>query len=192
LDKCDLNKCIIDNINDNNSRYLLLEINSNLVPLINKNIRIQNQERKDIPFLDNNNNEYKIKKVYEIQICASQKDKLIILQNLELIHPYLSDLFKMNDKIIDGQKYARICLDNFSEYLTPISDSFGIIIIVDKKFINSVDMRFLNGFKKIKISFRDLLDTKQKELFDEILSEIRLKKKLKKNNQKLIMIYIIY
>ena len=34
LDKYNLNKCINDNINDNNSRYLLLEIRSNLAPLI--------------------------------------------------------------------------------------------------------------------------------------------------------------
>ena len=62
LDKYDLNKCIIDNINDNNSRYLLLEVNLNLAPLINLNIRIQNPDKKDIdfiigsPFLDDNNN----------------------------------------------------------------------------------------------------------------------------------------
>ena len=191
LYKYDLNKCNIDNINDNNSRYLLLEVNPNLVPLINRNNRIQNPERKDIdfiigsPFLDDNNNEYKVKKVYEILNSASKQNKLIILQNLELIHPYLYDLYNMNYKIIDEQKYVRICLDNFSEYLTPVSDSFKIIILVDNKFINSVDMAFLNRFEKIQINFRDLLETKHKELLDEILSEIRLKEEIKKEQSKI-------
>ena len=72
LDKYDLNKCINDNINDNNSRYLLLEIKANIAPLINQIIRAQNPERKDIdtiigsPFSDDNNSDYKAKKVNEI------------------------------------------------------------------------------------------------------------------------------
>ena len=106
LDKYDLNKCINDNINDNNSRYLLLEIRSNIAPLINQIIRAQNPERKDIdtiigsPFSDDNNSDYKAKKVNEIQNCASQEDKLIILQNLDPIRPYLYDLYNMNYKVI--------------------------------------------------------------------------------------------
>jgi len=105
LDKYDLNNCIKDNINDNNSRYLLLEIKSNLAPLIIKNIIIQNPDKKDItplngsPFQDDNNNEYKAKKVNEIQNYASQDDKIIILQNLNDIQPYLYDLYILNIKL---------------------------------------------------------------------------------------------
>ena len=69
MDKYDLNKCINDNINDNNSRYLLLEIKSNLAPLINQIIRLQNPDKKDIdfingsPFSDEYNNEKKKLKI---------------------------------------------------------------------------------------------------------------------------------
>ena len=72
LNKYDLNRCINDNINDNNSRYLLLEISSNIAPLINQIIRAQSSYRKDIdtiigsPFPDDNNIDYKSKKVNEI------------------------------------------------------------------------------------------------------------------------------
>ena len=93
LDKYDLNKCINDNINDNNSRYLLLEIRSNIAPLIIDTII-------GSPFSDDNNSDYKAKKVNEIQNCASQEDKLIILQNLDPIRPYLYDLYNMNYKVI--------------------------------------------------------------------------------------------
>ena len=132
-------------INDNNSRYLLLEIKPNLATLINQNIRIQNQYGKEIefingsPFLDDNNNEYNFNKINEIQECAAKSDKLIILQNLNQIQPYLYDLYNMNYKIIDEQKFVRICLENFSEQLTPVNETFRIIIFVDKKIINSVD-----------------------------------------------------
>ena len=187
MDKYDLNKCINDNINDNNSRYLLLEIKSNLAPLINQIINVQNPDKKEIDFIngspfsdDNNNNEYKTKKVGEIQNCASKQDKLIILQNLNPIQPYLYDLYNMNYKIIDEQKYVRICLNNFSEDLTPVNDTFRIIILVDRKFVNEVDMAFLNRLEKMQIRFKDLLNNEQKNLINAILEKTRLKEEIKK------------
>ena len=191
MDKYDLNKCINDNINDNNSRYLLLEIKSTLAPLIYQIIRIQNPDKKDIDFIygstfsDDNNNEYKFKKVGEIQNSASKQDKIVILQNLNPIQPYLYDLYNMNYKIIDEQKYVRICLDNFSEDLTPVNDSFRIIILVDKDFVNSVDIAFLNRLEKMQINIRDLLNTTQKDLQKKILDEIRLKEDITKEQSKI-------
>ena len=184
LDKYDLNKCIQDNINDKNSRYLLLEIDSNIEPLINRYIRVQNpdmDEKNNIetiigsPFQEDNNSDYKSEKVNEIKNLASQEEKLIILQNLDSIQPYLYDLYNMNYKIIDEQKFFRICFENFSEQLTPVSDSFKIINLVDKKFVEKVDTAFLNRFEKIKItSFKKLLNNSKKDLIKAIEEEIGL------------------
>ena len=175
----DLNRCINDNITDSKNRYLLLEIKSSLSSLIHQNIKIQNPE-KDIefydgsPFVDDNNNEYKFKKVNEIQDDA-KSEKLIILQNLNQIQPFLYDLYNMNYIIKDEQKYARICLDSFSEQLTPVNDLFRIIILVDRKFINGVDMAFLNRLEKMKITFDKLLDFDQKLLAQNLIEEINFK-----------------
>jgi hypothetical protein len=185
-----LNKCINDNINDNNSRYLLLEIKPNLSALIVKNIKIENPEKKDIEFIngsqfsDDNNKDYKYSKVNEIQEYADQPDKLIILQNLNQIQAYLYDFYNMNYKIIDEQKYARICLDNNSEQLTRVSESFRILILVDKKFVGSVDNAFLNRLEKIQIHFSDLLDDKEKLLVKEILEKIKLKEYIKEEKSR--------
>jgi len=190
LDKYDLKNCINDNISDNNSRYLLLEIKSNIAPLINQIIRAQSSYRKDIdtiigsPFSDDKNNDYKAKKVTEIQNYACQEDKLIILQNLSSIQPYLYDLYNMNYKVIDEQKFVRICLENFSEQLTPVSDSFKIIVLVDKKFVNKVDMAFLNRLEKMQIYFKDLLDKYQGDLIRKIQEEIRLKEYINEEQEK--------
>ena len=194
IDKYDLNKCINDNINDYNSRYLLLEIKSSLAPLIYKIIQIQNPDKNkdDIKFFngstfpDDDNNEYKIKKVGEIQANASSEEgKIIILQNLDLIQPYLYDLYNMNYKIIDEQKYVRICLDNFSEDLTPINETFRIIILVDQKFVDSVDMAFLNRLEKMQINFQDLLNIEQYNFIKKIKNEIRLAEEIKKHQSKI-------
>jgi len=188
--KYDINKCINDNINDNNSRYLLLEIKQNLSPLIIQNIKLQNSYREGIdvvngsPFSDDNNKDYKAQKVGEIQNWASMKDKLIILLNLEQVQAYLYDLYNMNYKIIDDQKFVRICLDNYSEQLTPVNDTFKIIVLVDKKFVNKVDMAFLNRLEKIQISFEDLLSEKENELITKINGEIRLQKLIEEESEK--------
>ena len=186
-DNYDLNKCINDNISDYNSRYLLLEIRSNISSLIIQNIKVQNPEKKNniipmngSPFPDDNNNEYKFQKIKEIQDSAAEIDKIMILQNLDSIQPYLYDLYNMNYKIIDEQKYVRICLENFNEQDTPVSDSFRIIILVDKKFIDSVDMAFLNRLEKIQINFSDLLKDDQKVAIKTILKKIELKEIVKK------------
>ena len=176
VDEYDLNKCIINNITDLDSRYLLLEIKSSLATLIYQNIKIQNPD-KDIvpidgsPFEDDNNNEYKFVKLREIQSNAN-KDKLVIMQNLNQIQPFLYDLYNMNYIIKDEEKCVRICFDSFSESLTPVKDSFRIIILADRTFINDIDFAFLNRLEKMKITFEKLLDDNQKALAKKIIDDI--------------------
>ena len=81
----------------------------------------------------------------------------------------------MNYIIKDEQKYVRICLDNFDEQLTPINDLFRIIILVDRRFINNVEMAFLNRLEKMKITFDKLLDNDQSTLTKRIIKDINLK-----------------
>ena len=179
--------CIKDNINDCYSRYLLLEIEQNLAPLIIENIKNQNSDKKDIKFMngstfpDDNNKEYRFKKINEIQDYISEPEKILILQNLNQIQPYLYDLYNMNYKIIDGQKFVRICLENLSEQDTPVDESDRIINLFDKEFINSTDMAFLNRSEKIKIIFNDLLDDDQRNLIRNIKKEIKLNSISNKN-----------
>ena len=172
----DLNKNINDNIADNDSRYLLLEIKSSMVSLIYKNLKFQNSEKGIVfidgsSFQDDNNNEYKSTKIREIQENIST-DNMVILKNLNQIHPFLYDLYNKNYIIIDDKKYVRICLDNFNIQLVPINEIFKIIIMVDQKFVNNLDYAFLDRLEKIKISFENLLDEEQKSFAKNILNDI--------------------
>ena len=132
-------------------------------------------------FPEDNNNEYRFKKINEIQDLA-EKEVILILQNLNQIQPYLYDLYNMSYKIIDEQKFVRICLENLSEQDTPVNDSLRIIILVDRQFINSVDIAFLNRLEKMQINFKDLLDEEKSISVKNIIKEIALndlnKKKL--------------
>ena len=175
----DLKKNIIRNINDSKSRYLLLEINPSLAPLIHQDI-IKEDFKKQIffhegsPFINDNNNEYQFKMINQIQNHAG-KEHLIILQNLNQIYAFLYDLFNMNYIVKDGKNYARICQGNLSDQLTYVNESFKCIIMVDKKFIDNVEAPFLNRFEKVIISFDKLLDDNQKNLSYKILNQLKLK-----------------
>ena len=192
--KYDLNKCINNNINDCKSRYLLLEINPSLAPLIHQNIIKQNEDKiekkiyfyEGSPFIDDHNTEYQFKMINNIQEHAG-KEHLIILQNLNQIYAFLYDLFNMNYIIKDGKKYARICQGNLSDQLTYVNDKFRCIIMVDKKFISNVEAPFLNRFEKMIISFAKLLNNQQILLSQKILKEeLNLKEIIPEEKEKII------
>ena len=66
-----------------------------------------------------------------------------------------------------------------------VNDDFRIIIFVDRKNINEVDIEFLNRLEKMIITFDKLLDNEQTSLAKKIIDEINFKYHLKEN-QKLI------
>ena len=181
----DLNRCIIKNISDKNSRYIILEIKPSLISLIQRNIELQNPDKEIVfidgsPFTDDNNNEYNFIKLREIQQNANT-GKLIIMQNLKQIHPFLYDMYNMNYIIKDEEKCVRICFDSFSESLTPVNDNFRIVILLDKKIVNQTDFAFLNRLEKVKIKFEKLLEDKQKVFSKKILEDIDFKRHIEAN-----------
>ena len=181
----DFLKNVINNINDSNSRYLLLQIKPSLGPLIYQNIKDHFENGKTIfyegsPFINDNGVEYQSKMISLIQDNAG-KDYLIVLQNLNQIYPFLYDLFNMNYTYKDGKKYARICHGNFSDQLVYIHDSFRLVVMVDKKFINSAEPPFINRFEKVIISSDKMLDNSKKNLADSICEELNIKSLINKS-----------
>ena len=184
LNDYNINNCINDNINDFGGRYLLLEITQSLTPLIIQNIKLENPSKDEnivlydgSPFPDDNNDEYRFKKI--IKIHGEAKDnKLIIIENLNQIHPFLFDLYNMNYEIINDEKYARICLDSFKELKTKVNDNFRIIIIVDKSYADVCDLAFLNRLEKINLSFDKLLDKELNLTSRQIIEVLDLKRNI--------------
>ena len=180
----ELNNCINDNIRDVNSRYLLLEIKPSLTSLIYQNIKLQNPFKNIIlydgsPFVDDNNKEYRFKIINKIQDDAKE-DKLIIIENLNQIHPFLFDLYNMNYIIKDEKKFVRICLENFNEQLTLVDNNFRVIIFVDKKFVNKCELALLSRFEKINLLFDKLLDNNLKRISANLIKSLKLKEAVRK------------
>ena len=95
------------------------------------------------PFIGDNKSDYRFRKINEIQDDAKE-EKLIIIENLNQIHPFLFDLYNMNYIVKDEKKFARICFDNFNEQLTEVCDNFRIIILENRYFINKCDLALLS------------------------------------------------
>ena len=187
--KYDISNTIINNINDYNCRYSLLEIQPSLAPLIHQNLLKQAKREKisfyeGSPFANDINNEYQFKMINIIQEHALQGD-VIILQNLEQIYAFLYDMFNMNFIINEGKKFARICHGNYNDQLVEIHERFKCIIMVDKQFVNRVDSPFLSRFEKTIISFDKLLDKNQKELDLELRNnDLNLTEIMKRTKEK--------
>ena len=184
LNDYNLNKCISENIKDENSRYLLLKIKPSLTRLIYQKIKLQHPFKNiklydGSPFENDKNKEYRFKKINEIQDDAKD-DKLIIIENLDQIHPFLFDLYNMNYIIKDEKKLARICLEVFNEQLTLVNDKFRIIILVNRRFVDNCNLAFLNRLEKMNLTFNKLLDNRLKRIAENIIKDIKLKNTIKK------------
>ena len=185
INNYNINKCINYNIKDINSRFLLLQIEKSLSTLICQNIKLQNPFKEIImydgsPFIDDNNKEYRFNLINQIKDNL-REDKLIIIENLNQIHPFLYDLYDMNYIIKDRKRFIRICLDdNFNEKLTEVNDKLRIIILVDSKFVEEANLSFLNRFEKMVLSFDKLLDNNLKKLVSDLRDEMKFGKSIRK------------
>ena len=174
-----LNKCIANNIKDINSRYLLLEIKPSLTTLIYENIRKQNYKEITLyegsPFADDDNKEYKFKIINFIQDDAKE-DKLILLENLNQIHPFLFDLYNMNYIINNNKKFVRISLENYSDQLTLVNENFRVIVLIERRAALNCELAFLNRFEKMILSFDKLLNEDLKRISNNLIKDIKLEK----------------
>ena len=184
INEYNLNYCINTNIEDIYSRYLLLEIRQSLTTLIFQNIKLQNKIKEYIqlydgsPFVDDNSKAYRFMKLNHIQADAN-KDKLIVIENLNQIHPFLFDLYNRNFQLVNGKKFARITLDNFDEQLTEVNDGFRIIILMEKRYVNKCNLAFLNRMEKMILSFDELLNDNLKNISKKLIIDLNLENTLK-------------
>ena len=174
FDKYDIVKCIEGNIKDLDSRYLLLENISSLSSLVSEIIKRKTELNKGVftlegsPFPDDIGLQYQYRLLNIIQEHM-KKNNLLIVQNLNLIFPFLYDVFNMNYIKKEGKNFARICHGNLSDQqLVYVNKQFRLIVLINNKSMNSAEPPFLNRFEKIKNNFMGLLEDYQIELIRDL------------------------
>ena len=163
---------IKDNINDLDSRYLLVISKSSLSNYLLSSILVD--EDKDYNFyigsqfpLDLKSEEYTIKVLNKIQVHMESKN-ILILKNLESVYPSLYDLFNQNFRVVSNKNYARLAVGSSTNTFSYVDNNFRCIINVDNDKINEEEPPFLNRFEKHIISFEYLLSKELIKISEKI------------------------
>ena len=159
---------IKENINDLDSRYILVILKSSTSNFLLSSILSDNKKEYNI-FIgsyfeqDLNKEEYTSRVLNKIQMYM-ERPNILILSNLESVYPSMYDLFNKNFTIISGKNYARLSIGSSTNIFSYVNDEFKCIVNVDDSKIDEEEPPFLNRFEKHIFSFENLLS---QELIDE-------------------------
>ena len=161
-------KRIKENINDLNSRYLLIASESSIgTVLLSSILEIEKKEYHfyiGSPFeTDLNSEEYVLKVLNKIQSHMEQGN-ILILKNLESVYPSLYDLFNQNFTVHGNKNYARLALGSNTNTFAYVDKEFRCIVNVEISKLDKQEAPFLNRFEKHIMSFEYMMD---KELIKE-------------------------
>ena len=177
--KYDVLKRIKENINDNQSRYLLLISKSSVSNYLLNSILNDKSVKKDSSFYigsrfikDQSSEEYTLKILNKVQLQMEQ-NKALLLTDLEPVYPALYDLFNQNFINVSKKNYARIAIGSSSNTLSLVDDNFKCIVLVDQNTIEKEEPPFLNRFEKHIISFEYLLPAAESKAVEEIYKMIQ-------------------
>ena len=156
-------ECIKNNIDNDDSRYLLLIMKSNLSQYLILNIiRDIKEENKIIYYLgslfedDIFNEAYAAKTINKIKYYL-EHDIILILKNLSTTYSSLYDLFNQRFTYIKNKKFAEISLGEVSNS-SYVNDGLKIIVLIREEMVKEQDPPFLNRFEKYYVSFDNILD----------------------------------
>jgi hypothetical protein len=167
--------CILNNIEDTSSRYLLV-VSNNATYLLSSILEkmgkkfifvISSQFEKD---LESEN--YSVKILNQIQLCM-EEGNILVLKDLEVIYPSLYDLFNQNFTSVGGKNFSRIAIGGSNNILAHFNENFRCIILVEEKIIEKEDPPFLNRFEKHIISFDNLINKQILDFVNEIFNKIK-------------------
>ena len=174
LNNNDILERIKENINDLDSRYLLVISKSSLSTYLissllnNENIEINLYVGSKF-IEDLNSEEYIFKVLNKIQLYMERKN-ILILKNLDSVYPALYDLFNQNFTIISNKNYARLAIGSNTSSFAFVNKEFRCIINVENDKIEEEEPPFLNRFEKQILSFDYLLDNELINLSNNIKS----------------------
>ena len=163
-----IRELIANNINDNESRFLLLITQSTLSQyLIMQLLKEENNDKEYIYLLgslfeeDKFNEIYSTKQITKIKYYLEQPI-ILILKNLSTTYASLYDLFNQRFTYSLGKKYTEISIRDVTTSAL-IDDNLRIIVLIPKEVLSLQDPPFLNRFEKYVISYDSLLNQKQKD-----------------------------
>ena len=158
----DVLKRIKENINDANSRYLLVASESSIGTYLLTSIL--EGEKNDYSFYigspfeqDLNSEEYALKVLNKIQ-SHMERGNILILKNLETVYPNMYDLFNQNFTVISNKNYSRLAVGSNTNTFAYVNKDFRCIVNVETSKLDQEEAPFLNRFEKHIMSFEYMMD----------------------------------
>ena len=125
-------------INEDILKYMIEEINSQVVEEKNNQEKNLNLRKKEVKVFigskfksDENSIYYCDDILYKIR-CQIETENIIILKDLEIVYPSLYELFNQSFTYLLDMKFARL---GKSKSLSKVNDKFKVIVLVDKENI---------------------------------------------------------
>ena len=173
---------IKENINDLNSRYLLIISKPYLSTFLLSSI-ILSEDKKDYYYYigsklknDLNSEKYAIKVLNKIQLYM-KKGGILILKNLENVYPSLYNLFNQSFTDIGSNNYTCIAVGSKTNNFALINNNFKCIINIDINKIDKEEPPFWDRFEKHNLSLDNLLSQELieksnyiKSILDELIN----------------------
>ena len=144
-------ECIKNNINEDDTRFLLLIMKSNLSQYLILQI-LKEENKKYFYYLgslfedDIYNEAYCAKAINKIKFYL-ENDIVLILKNLSTTYASLYDLLNQRFTYIKNQKYAEISLGEVTNS-TYVNNDLKIIVLIREDAVKEQDPPFLNRFEK--------------------------------------------
>ena len=188
-------QCVKDNLEDYNSRFLLLVSKSSISPYLVS--YILDSLKKNYIFLVGSNLKDDIKLAekgggysesllnkIQFQMC---NDSVLVLKNLEIIYPSLYDLFNQNYTKMGDKQFSKIAFAN-AKSSSEVNRKFRTIVLVSQEQIDQKkeDPPFLHRFEKHIISIENFLSEEYVEIGKKIFSDIEKISTFNKNKKLII------
>ena len=191
--KYDIWKRIKENIKYKGSRNILLISKSSISKYLLSDFLNEKDFNKKSSFYigsgfikDQHSTQYILKILNKI-ILQMEQNRVLFLNELDVVYPFLHDLFNQNFTLIGDKSYARIPIDNSNYTFSLVDDDFKCIVLIDEEALDKKDIPFLNRFEKHIISFEYFLNEDLIKASEEIYLMIKdlAKIHIQKNNFKI-------
>ena len=169
-------KRIKENINDLESRYLLISSENSIgTYLLSSILENENKEYNfyiGSPFEHDKNSEgYALKVLNRIQEHM-ERGNILILKDLEPVYPSMYDLFNQNFTVIGGKNYSRLAIGSNTNTFAFVNNNFRCIVDVKSTKLDEEEAPFLNRFEKHIMSFEYLMNEELIKIAEKIKKDI--------------------
>jgi len=168
---CNIEDIIMENIQDNLARHLMIITNGDSgLGILNKTLQLLPQKVVVIfgsKFEEDQTEDYSYRILNRIILCM-ESGSILVLKDLDNIYGSLYDMLNQNYTVVGHKKNCRIALGAYSNPMCQVDSKFRCIVLVDEQKVDYTDPPFLNRFEKQLLRFQDIIDDTARSMIKDL------------------------